>query len=473
MKSIHSLFFLVVLAIFIGMSGCKKFIGVPPPVTQLVTANVFDDNATATAAQVAIYTSMESGTGFTIEQYTGWSSDELLEYAGGSGFDNDLFTNDLTSANDANSFNAVWSNPYNLIYQENAIIQGLQQYSGVTATVRQQLTGEAEFVRAFQYFYLVNLFGDVPLITTTNYQVSSVASRTPRIDVYQQIIQDLENAEGLLSSNFLDATDTVVTNQRVRPTKWAALAMLARVYLYTGNWSGADSAASAVIANSSFFTLDSLDSVFYSNSTEAIWQLMPPPINYYTIDGYFFILTGAPNTTSADCSVSNILLNAFESGDQRRTAWVDSISVAGTTYYYPYKYKAGRSSTVQTEYDMVLRLAEQYLIRAEAEAEGVGNGLSAAIADLNIIRKRAGLGPTTASSQAQVLNAIQHERQVELFTEWGDRWFNLKRTNSIDSVMTIVNPIKDGSGWQSSQQFYPIPLTDVLNDRNLTQTPGY
>jgi len=117
-----------------------------------------------------------------------------------------------------------------------------------------------------------------------------------------------------------------------------------------------------------------------------------------------------------------------------------------------------------------LRLAEQYLIRAEAMAQQ--NKIPEAAADLNVIRSRAGLPNTTAATQSAMLAAILQERKAELFTEWGHRWLDLKRTNTVDSVMSVVAPQKGGT-WQSIQKYYPIPQSELNADPNLVQTPGY
>ncbi len=119
---------------------------------------------------------------------------------------------------------------------------------------------------------------------------------------------------------------------------------------------------------------------------------------------------------------------------------------------------------------MVLRLAEQYLIRAEARAET--GDLTGALDDLNVIRSRAGLANSTASTQEEILAAILHERQTELFTEWGHRWLDLKRTGNVDDVMPTVAAEKGGS-WETTDQFYPVPLSEIDRNPNLTQTPGY
>jgi hypothetical protein len=148
--------------------------------------------------------------------------------------------------------------------------------------------------------------------------------------------------------------------------------------------------------------------------------------------------------------------------------WLGQMVVNGNTLYYPHKYKNIQASSPTTEDYMILRLAEQYLIRAEASAE-LGNG-AAALADVNIVRARAGLPASTAdpASQTAVLNAIMHERQVELFTEWGHRWYDLKRTNQAGTVLGA-----EKTGWTADAALYPVPVAQLQNDVNLKQNPGY
>jgi hypothetical protein len=119
---------------------------------------------------------------------------------------------------------------------------------------------------------------------------------------------------------------------------------------------------------------------------------------------------------------------------------------------------------------MILRLAEQYLIRAEARAQQ--NNIDGAKTDLNAVRNRAGLLNTTANDKTEMMAAVLHERQVELFTELGHRWFDLKRTKAVDLVMNSVTPIKGGT-WQTTDQLYPIPVADIIRNSTLKQNPGY
>jgi hypothetical protein len=187
-------------------------------------------------------------------------------------------------------------------------------------------------------------------------------------------------------------------------------------------------------------------------------------------------LTSAPSTGATKSStISNQLLNSFEPGDLRKMYWIGVYPVnASLSYYFPFKYQ-NATSTI-TEYETVLRLAEQYLIRAEAEAKL--NDLGNAATDLNVIRKRAGLSniaDSVAANQDLLLAAILHERQVELFTEWGHRWFDLIRTGTINSVMGGASgacQVKGGT-WASTDQLFPIPQTEINNDPALSQNVGY
>ncbi|MBN9383883.1 MAG: RagB/SusD family nutrient uptake outer membrane protein [Chitinophagaceae bacterium] len=448
-----------------GGSACKKFVQIDPPRTQLVAATVFSNNSTAIAALTSIYAQMSSMA--DICWFTGMSSDEFINY-GTLPYAN-VYANALIENDGDRMVNFVWTAQYNFIYQANALIEGLRNSTGVSEDVRRQLLGEAKFIRAFWHFYLVNLYGDIPIVTSTDYKTNLAAPRSPVSKVYQQIIADLKEAQDLLSEKYVDGAN-METVDRVRPTKWAAMAMLARVYLFSGDWANAEDRASAVISHSPAFSLPpDLNSVFLKNSPEAIWQLKPAPERGYNTDeGKKFILTDIPNGAYG-VSLNTPVLAAFEPGDRRRTDWVDSITVSGTEYYFPYKYKVSTGSTI-TEYSMVIRLAELYLIRAEARAQQ--DRPADAAADLDLIRNRAGLPGTTAGTKAELLTAVLHERQVELFTE-GHRWLDLKRTNTVDLVMTIVTPLKGSNTWKSYQQLYPIPRTDIKNSINLKQNPGY
>jgi hypothetical protein len=465
--------------LILSATSCKKFVNIDPPDTKIVTASVFNNGTTATSALINIYVQMSNFTeSFNMSLNTGLLSDELTNYSTVP-TEVQLYTNALLSNNDP----GPWLTAYQYIYQANAIISGLQNNGSIAPVIAQQLTGESKFLRAFWHFYLTNIYGDIPLVLTTDYTVNDHISRTPQAQVYQQIITDLSDAAQLLSDKYVDATDTAATTERVRPTKWAAYAMLARTYLYMGKYDSAEIAATKVISNSGYYSLCTnlspimgANSVFLINSSEAILQLATPlPATYSTFDAYGYILTTAPTTGSYDCTtISPQLLNSFDSGDLRKTNWIgvyQTNTIPSINYYFPYKYQ--NSSPNVTEYIMLLRLAEQYLIRAEAEAN-LGDS-SDAINDLNIIRNRANLVSYNAGTNGSLLAAIMHERQVELFTEWGHRWFDLKRTGTINSVMGGSSGVCHAKGgvWASTDQLFPISQFEISIDPRLTQNPGY
>src|SRR5690606_21218692 len=124
-----------------------------------------------------------------------------------------------------------WREAYKYINNANAVIEGLSKSTSLSGNTRTQLEGEAKFIRAFCHFYLVNLFGDIPYVTTTDYQKNSTSVRLNATEVYTKIISDLTDAKNLL------ATDYSFSNgERSQPNRFAAIALLARVYLYTGKW---------------------------------------------------------------------------------------------------------------------------------------------------------------------------------------------------------------------------------------------
>jgi hypothetical protein len=452
-----SLFILILILASSAMVSCKKFVEIPLPADQPTTATIFSDDQTATTAINGLYSSMMTqnfsvaNSGITL--YPALSADELLNTqpdANAGSFTN----NTLNSGNSIIETN-FWRKSYNHIYLANSILNGLSNSSSLSVAVKNNLTGEAKFVRAFCYFNLINLFNDVPYITTTDYEQSSTAARTSRLAIYNNIVSDLQEAQNLMSENY-------PTQGKVRPNKWAAAALLARVYLYLEKWPEAEQAATAVI-NSAAYNLSALNDIFKGNSSEAIWQLLPVLAFLNTADGFTFIPYSS--TVKPQYILTDWLVNSFEPGDQRKVTWVASNTVGSQIFFYPFKYKVRSGNTV-SEYNMLLRLAEVYLIRSEART--MQNNILQAQSDLNIIRNRAGLPNTAANSQPSLLIAIEHERQIELFSECGHRWFDLKRTGRINTVLSA-----EKIGWLPTAALYPIPFNEIQANPNLTQNPGY
>jgi len=459
--------FLTIAAFLLLMSlapCCKKLIAVPTPASQTDNTKAFSNDSIATDVMLGVYGSIMNSPRALLNGgssiFGGLSADELFRTVP-SADEDAFFQYALTSVNTLCS--SLYTTAYNWLYDCNNLLENLAQKNGVTDSTQKQLTGEAKFLRALIYFHLVNDFGEVPLILGTDYQSNSLAARSASDLVYEQIIADLTAAQNLLSPAYA-GTNPLYAEARTRPNQAAASALLARVFLYRGRWTEAETAASTVINNTDYVLERDLNSVFLADSRETIWQLQPIRNNAYTTEGSFFIPAGGIGARPT-YALQNWLLDAFEPSDLRKSHWVGT-STTGNKYSYPYKYKAANASVPNPEYNIVLRLAEQYLIRAEARA-WLGDN-TGAMADLNVIRSRAGLAAAPLASGTTLLNTIWHERQVELFAEWGHRWLDLKRTGQADSVLHA-----EKSGWTTPAALYPLPFTELTRDPNLTQNAGY
>lgn len=437
--------------------SCKKFLEVDSPKDRIEPSVAFANDETATSAVTGIYSRM-ANTGFasgdqnSITVLNGLSADELISYNASLDV---FFQANILSA--SSQINTLWANTYSYIYSSNAILEGLELTNSISESTKMQLRGEAKFVRAFCYFYLVNLFGEVPLNLTTDYRINEQAAKSSTEKLYAQIISDLIDAE-----NFLSAT--YITSERIRPNKWAAKALLSRVYLFTGDWKNAALKATDVINQKNLYSLvEDLDKVFLKNSTETIWQLMPPA-GTNTREGNLFILTNTPSSVSLNPN----LLTIFDASDKRKTQWSKEFINTTGKYIYPFKYKV-KSSTTINEYSMVMRLAELHLIRAEARAKL--EQIELALEDVNLIRKRAGLIiPLTDLTAQQCFMEIEKQRRLELFTEWGHRWLDLKRTGRSTAILA---PLK-GATWKDTDILYPIPDNEINRNPNLGgQNLGY
>lgn len=469
-------YFSIILLCCLFFQSCKKFIEVDPPVTNFTSENVYASDGTAAAVLTGIYTWMNTDMGFglTTSLFTGLYGDELELFGKTANLAKryiPYYTNALSSTNMDMDFSRL---VYPVVYTVNAAVEGLSASTTLTPAVKAGLLGEAKFMRAFCYFYLVNLYGDVPLAITTNYRENALLARAPVQSVYAQIISDLHDAQTLLSEDYVDASGITPTAERLRPNRSAATALLARASLYAGQYADAAAAATSVIANTALYDTVPLNNVFLKTSKEAIWQLQNVHQNIGTSEADLFILPpGGPTAEEgAPVYLSDQLLNSFEPGDLRVANWVNSVTAGGNRYYYAWKYKQDilPQDIPVKEYSTVLRLAELYLIRAEARAQT--GDLAGAANDLNLVRKRAGLPASPAVTKEALLTAILQERKVELFTEWGHRWLDMKRTHTVDAVMNTVTPLKGGV-WSSHRALFPFQQDDVRKAPKLVQNPGY
>jgi hypothetical protein len=439
--------------------SCKKFVSIDPPKNQAERAIVFENESAATSATVGLYSQLMqtslslASAGTTI--YPGLSADEIYNTAPST--DYDAYRSNEVPEN-SSSIARLWHTGYRNIYHANSVIEGLDRSNTLSDTLRKKLKGEVLVTRAFLYGILTNLFGDIPLVLSTDFQHNQSVSRMPVAEIYQQIISDLISAKGLLKESY-------PTAGRIRPNKWTAAGLLARAYLYTGNWAAAEQESTELI-NSGLYTLPAnLNNVFLTTSTEAIWQLSPVLSTINTAEGNLF--NPATATARPTFVLTPTLLSAFEPNDLRKTNWTKTVTVSGLPYTYPFKYKVRTGAPPYNEYNMCLRLAEIFLVRAEARA--MQNNIDGAKDDINRVRTRAGLTNTTANTQSTILNAIEQERRIELMTEFGHRWFDLKRTGRADMVLAPVKP----ASWSATDMLYPLPLYELETNPALFQNPGY
>lgn len=461
---IRNLYALCVTAICVTaiclLTSCDDIVEVEQPNSQLTATGVFESRATADAAVADIYaqlreTGLLSGKTYGLSNILGVYSDDLVYYGGTTNPVSQFYNNALLPSNAA--ILSLWNAAYNQIYAANAVYERAANTTALSPADKSQFQGEALFIRALNHFYLTSLFGDVPYISGTNYATNNTVTRMPREQVMSMAIADLETAITLLPAEY-------PTADRARPNKSVAQALLARVYLYNNDWAESANLASAVINENGTYSLDpDLNNGFLRESTGTIWQLASAYEGRNTDEGSIFIFESGPPTAVA---LSEELLQSFEPGDLRKALWTLAVTGDTNTWIHPYKYKQRNDTGASVEYSIMLRLSEQYLIRAEARARQ--GELIGAMEDLDIIRNAAGLNPTTATTQPTLLEAILHERRVELFTEHGHRFFDLKRWGRLADLETVK------LGWNDTDALWPLPQAELLANPLLTpQNPGY
>jgi hypothetical protein len=374
----------------------------------------------------------------------------------------------------------AYQGAYRTIYQANLFIKGFTpKMDLVTQAKADQYIGEAKFIRSLCFFYLVNLWAQpynftadashpgIPLVLQVEDDPFSSANELPRSSVkavYDQMETDLLDALTKLPDNPADAFTKVA-----RATKGAANALLARIYLYKGDWAKANASADAVIASAAGYGL---------NAGNPIIAFRPP---YTTKESIFSVAqSGAdnPNTNNSlgqhygakargDISISLNYINLMDTSvDLRfRAKGGDSlVERTGAATFWTKKY-AG----LTTDFVPVLRYAEILLIKAEALARQ-----SAAIADpdaiilLNQVRARSNASVLAPVTQAELIDDILKERRIELAFE-GQGSFDFNR-NKLDIPVHSGVPLQ---AWGSDYRVLPIPKYETDKNKKLNQNKGY
>jgi len=321
----------------------------------------------------------------------------------------------------------------------------------MTADERNLYTGDGLFLRALSHFNLLCYFGGIPIKTQPTLDLSSInQARNSVAEVYSQIVSDLLQAENLLPAT--------------RPLGWAsaysAKALLARVYLaqfqYTGDFTIAALAKAKAddVINSGKYTLaPTYIDLFNGNTTESIFEVVFDAQNYNRLAQYFFPVS---LTGRYEVSPTAEFVQSLRATDTVR--FEASIAFDEKSLAYGIKYKDYTSGTDRV---YVLRLAEMYMIRAEAMAFTNGN-VEDIRNDINILRARAGLPATTATTIPELKLAIENERRHEFAFE-SQRWSDLVRTKRATAVLGIDEKFT----------LFPIPLSELQTNTLMTQNPGY
>lgn len=432
----------IILLIFFFVSGCEDFVE-KEPVDAIPEESAITDSRSAEEAVAELYRSFYVAPTQNLES--------LSDQSGGFfGFDDEFSLNSVRA--ESSAINAIWRLLYEPVVLANIIIDNL---AAVEIEGRDAYIAEAKVIRAFHMVLLVQHWGDVPYSESPDYQVLQDLGRLPASEIYANLITDLEEASQDLPLTYADIGTT-----RTRFTTGGATALLARTHLYNENWAEAEAAATTVISNDLYSIQSTYADVFTKNSQESIMELWSDPFTFGGLGNSFlpFALGGRNLYVPTDK-----LWNAFETGDQRRDVSI-SMDTGGQLYISKYP-DVTLSGTLQEV--KVLRLAEIYLIRAEARAQQ--NDIQGAVADINVVRNRAGLPDTSADDRSSVLLAVEQERFVELAFE-GHRWIDLVRTGRANEVMGQFN----SQGWDTTDQLMPIPLPEIdLNANILPQNPGY
>lgn len=454
----------LLLLVFVTNSilfSCEKLIEIDDPKGEIPSEIVYENTQTATAAITQLYANLRdeylvSGNLYGASTLMGFYADELDYYALATNPVNDYVEHRILSSNTINS--SIWSSGYQLIYMCNVALERLENSKNLSNETKNQLKGEALFIRAFVHFYLSNYYGEIPYIKTSQYLQNVKVSRQSTLDIYNQLKDDLKQAQVFLKNEY-------PTSERIRANYFTVTALLARVELYHKNWKDAEEWSNKIINTASMYYLeDDLSKEFLKESHSAILQLKPKKIGDPTNESKQFIFEVGPPPTMA---LSQKLVDEFESKDLRKQIWIKQIN-KGTDYWYmPYKYKQNTIKSESTEYAILFRLAEQILIRAEARI--MQGNITGALQDINTIRNRAGLTNTTAVNSVAIMDEILKERRLELFTEHGHRWFDIKRLNKAEITLQPLKP-----GWKSTDILFPIPETEIrMNPNLLPQNNGY
>ena len=451
MKFINKSTSLILLALLLGyLSSCDVL--EQDPVLDIDSEKAITNKGGAVAALLGAYSELQNNSYYG-RDYVAFSylSSGEAEWSGTYNQYQQFIQHDIVADN--NFLAPMWAQIYRVVNSTNHLIAKvpLIEDRNLTQAERNQILGEAHFIRALAYFDLGRAWGGVPLVLTPTQTKNdgSDIGRATLEQTYAQVLADLNQAEELL------APLTV----RTRASQEAAKALKARLHLYLEEWELAEQLATEVIETNRFSLIAPYVSFIETKETdESIFELAynNADRNSHAHYGYPSSLGGRYEWHPADDLLAELADPAV--GGNRGAI----ISYLGSNPYSTKYFRIGTGDDPA----YILRIAEQYLLRAEARVKKNAPDLSGALADLNEVRERAGLTPLSLSNAEDILLAIEQERRLEFAFE-GHQWFDLIRTGRAAAVLGVTD---------SNKYLYPIPLNEIIADEALSpedQNPGY
>jgi hypothetical protein len=377
-----------------------------------------------------------------------------LTFTGTFQTDREYAQRNVTTGNGTNE--DIWQAAYDNINRSNYILDALETVSDMSDAAKARARGEALFLRALNYSILARWYGGVPIMTEPTKVLNDEAlkGRNTLAEVWTFVEADLEEAATLLPDGPVEGRASVP----------AADALLARVYLEDGKYALARDKATSVINSGDFALVDNYRDLFTNkHTTESIFELHYAGGENTNALAFWYFDQSEGGRRGFQPNAS--LFNAYEPNDERRDASI-TIQRPCSAFSSPCDRRIGfKYFRISTQDDNVhiLRLAEMYLIRAEANMR-LGAAPATVRADIDVVRARAGLLPlaVTVDTQDELIDAILQERRVEFAME-GHRFFDLRRLGRATTVLAIP----------AERLLMPIPLAERDVNPNLTQNPGY
>ena len=455
MKKIYIIYFLGALF----LASCENMIEVDNPTNQLGTPQVFEDTQTANAALTGLYASLRDRSVITGGSYIGIApllasyADDLDCYYYDQNGVVDLSRNLQQETN--STIESIWETTYQQIYYANAIIYGTQHSKTLTDEDKNRLRGEAILLRSLLYYYLQELFGDIPYTAGTDYEYNRSLAKTSKEELLSKLVTDLKEAITYLSDDYHNP-------ERIYPNRKVAELLLARIYLIQKEWTLAEQTAGDILQSPLYEFQNDIQEVFHKSGSHILWQLKPKNNGDATSEATFYYFTGAAPNSYA---LTDDLVNTFTDDDLRKQFWMTPVSFNDEFWYRPDKYK-NLAGTNTNEYSVVFRLAEVYFIMAESLIKQ--NRYDEALPYLNATRERAGLTALTSLSDDDFIAELLAEKRREFFTEFGHRFFDLKRLEQLNKLLDTK------PNWEDYKSVWPLPQNELLLNVNLyPQNTGY